>query len=798
MEPESRELLPEQLPITLSPEEEEALLATEEQHGIFGQERAIRALRMGAEIRANGYNIFVTGYPGTGRNTAVQTILAEYRGRNPEMKDIAIVYNFKRPENPFVLYFKPGRAREFKKELHKLVERLKNITGEALESDRYREQRDKLVRAVEDEENRSLSAFEAVLREEGFQIAYVQEGDFQTTDIVPVIDGEASTFERLQADVTGGAMNEDEWHRIRERYYRRMDEMKKLFRELKRTRSVMEEKLAALRIDLLKPEITAEIDIMRSLFPDLRIAGYFDDLTDDILANIYLFGSDQKEPDDTGNPPLVRYGVNVLKDSGETAEAPLIFETYPIYKNLFGTIENRNDYGGETRTSFMMIRGGSLVQADGGFLVIQAEDLFKDEEMWSHLKRFLKTGAVEIQPEPSPLGGRGQLIKPEPISLSVKIVLVGTEHLYDLLYNQDLDFQRYFKVPAEFDSVMPRTPQTVRQYVSFIRTTIQTEGLREISPDGTREVLMHGISLSEFRNKLSTRFSQIKDLLTEADYWASRLAKPVIDADSVRKALHERKLLFNLPQEKLDEMIQQGEMILSVTGEQVGKVNGLAVQDRGYFSFGSPCLITAQTGPGSEGIINIEREVGLSGEIHDKGILILEGYLRATYARSFPLSIFASLCFEQNYSEIDGDSASSTELYALLSSISGLPLRQDIAVTGSVNQMGELQPVGGVAEKIEGFFETCRKTTYTGTQGVLLPVQNIQNLILPREILAEIREKRFHLWAVKTIDQGMEILTGLPAGERNRKGVFPSGTFNCFVERRLKEMADMVKAYGGS
>ncbi len=793
-----RELSPDQLPVQFTPEEEAAIEASTEESGIFGQDRALGALRMGAEIRAKGYNIFVSGSPGTGRNSAVQAVLSQYREPIGEMKDIALVFNFKRPANPSVLCFTPGKAREFKKEIHKLVERMKSLTGQTLESDGYREQRDRMIRSLEDEENRSLAAFEAALREEGFQIAYVQDGDTQATDIVPVVNGEPSSFDQLQADMAGGRMDEETWHRMRDLYYRRMDEMKALFRELKRARADVEERLESIRTELLGPEIRAEVDSLRASFPDERVSSYLDALTDDILSNLYLFGPDQKDVDETGNPPLVRYGVNIIRDNEEGGERPVVFETYPIYKNLFGAIETRSDSAGETRTSFMMVRGGSLVRADGGFLVMQAEDLFQDQEMWAHLKRFLKTGTVEIQPEPSTHGGRNILLKPEPIPLSVKIILVGNEHLYDLLYNQDQDFQRYFKIPAEFDSVMPRTPQTIRQYASFIRKTIASEGLKEITGDGIRAIVMQGIALSEFRDKLSTRFSQIQDLLTESDYWAGRLGKERIDEESVRRALRERKLLFNLPQEKMDEMIKQGEMLISVQGKMVGRVNGLAGQDRGYFSFGSPCLITAQTGPGGEGIINIEREVGLSGEIHDKGILILEGYLRATYARSFPLSMFASLCFEQSYSEVDGDSASSTELYALLSSISGLPLRQDIGATGSVNQMGEIQPVGGIAEKIEGFYETCRKISYTGTQGVLLPHQNVQNIILPPEILREVREGRFHLWAVRTIDEGMEILTGLPAGERNRKGVFPPGTVNYMVERRLREMADMVKAYGGS
>lgn len=507
---------------------------------------------------------------------------------------------------------------------------------------------------------------------------------------------------------------------------------------------------------------------------------------------------------------LLRYDVNVLIDHGTTEKPPVIFETYPDFQKLFGTIEAYGELGaggpgtqthqspgaalaaamGLERPGFLALRPGSLLRANGGFLILQAEDLLMEEETYISLKRVLQNGTLEIRTNPgSPIVQGGSSLKPEPIPISLKVVILGNEMLYDALYMQDSDFQKLFKVPAEFDYTMERNVQTTREYLHFIRMVQADEGLLPVHQSAEAALLEYGVRLAEFRGELCTKFSLIADILREASYWTKKDGALEITRQSIETALAKRAFLLNLPEEKIDEQISTGELLIQLEGSARGKVNGLAVLDRGYYSFGRPTVISAQAAPGSDGIINVEREAGLSGEIHDKGTYIVESYIHATYAQEFPFSITARICFEQSYVEVDGDSASSTEIYALLSAISGVPLRQDIGVTGSVNQMGEIQPVGGVIEKVEGFFQVCKKKGLTGSQGVIIPKQNMNSLILNREVNDAIKAEEFHIWAISHISQGIEILTGLPSGTRNAKGHFPEGTLNYLVEKQLRKMA---------
>lgn len=545
-------------------------------------------------------------------------------------------------------------------------------------------------------------------------------------------------------------------------------------------------------------EIRRRIESLGSTYTDEKVHAYLGELEEDLRQNLYVFTQEDTARDETGSPAVTRYGVNLLVDRSETVKCPVVFEKRPTYGNLFGTMEAVFEPGGEARTNFMMIRPGSLIQASGGFLVLQAEDIIDEEEAWSALKWAIRDCKVEIQPQSGPLTPPAPHLKPEPIEIDVKLIMMGNDQMYDILYTLDEDFQKLFKIPAEFDSVMKRDERSTSQYISFMKKITEEERLRRLEYSGMAAVIEYGIRLSERRDRLSTRFSMIADIIREADYWAGKLGEQEISRGAVETAIKKRTYLFNLPEEKIDEEILSGELLIPVTGKEVGKVNALAVLDRGYYSFGRPALITARVSPGSGGIINIERESGLSGEIHDKGILIIDGFLRAKYSKNIPLSITASICFEQSYIEVDGDSASSAEAYVLLSAIAEVPLRLDLAVTGSFNQMGEIQPVGGITEKVEGFYEICKKLGLTGGQGVIIPEQNIDSLTLSREVQEAIDRGRFHLYPVRTIDEGMEILTGMRAGELNAKGAFPQNSLNHMVEKRLREIAGQVKSYGGS
>lgn len=762
---------------------------------IIGQPRALQALQMATGVRAKGFNLFVMGYPGTGRYTAVKKILSEYTSETSDFEDIAYVYNFSQPEHPKILYFPGGRAIEFKRAVHHIVENLKTIIRAKMESKSFKEQKQERIDVIENHENRVLAEFESELNGDNFEIIQIDDDESKSSDIVPLWEGKRTSFHELQNRLIKGEIRKEEWNNLREKYYSYMDRMKEIFKELRNNRMIMEEELEALKAEVIKPDVHIEIERILGQYQDPEIIAYLSALEQDILEHIYLFTSEKTFTDELGNPRLIRYGVNVLVDSSRRDSVPIIYENHPTYTNLFGSIETIFERGGEVRTSFMMIRPGALINASGGFVVLRAEDLFQEPNSWFHLKRVLLTGELEIQQMQPYSSVPGPSMKPEPIRIDTKIVIIGREYMYDFLYKFDPDFQKHFKIAAEFDTEMPRTEENTAQYIHFILRKVREAKLLQISHSGIAAVIEYAVRLSEHKERLTTRFSFISDLLIESDYWAKSDKKETIDHADVDKAVDKKGALSNLIEEKLDDMIRSGEIAIQLSGSYIGRINGLGVYDRGYYAFGRPIRISAQIAPGEDGVVNIEREAGFSEESHDKGVLIIEGFLRSRYARSFPLSLYGSICVDQSYGEIDGDSASSAELFTLLSALSGLPLRQDIAVTGSVNQMGEMLAVGGIIEKVEGFYRICKKTGLTGKQGVVVPVGNIPNLVLSKEVSRAVEEETFSVYAVSTVDEGMEVLTGRKAGVRSGKGLFPDKTINALVEKNLKLLADRMRLY---
>ncbi|MFO8063826.1 MAG: Lon protease family protein [Spirochaetota bacterium] len=764
---------------------------------VIGQPRALEALHMGLEMKGKGYNVFVTGMPGTGKRTAVTKIVESYRDDISRLRDIAFVYNFKNPDRPRVLYFQPGKSRSFQQSLIETVANVRKRLMMLSDSKNFKRKRDRLVTEAEGQANAALREFEGKLEEEGFNIVQRQGPQQEEADLAPIYEGETTSFEDLHQRVKQGELDDDSWQRMREKYYRYLDELNQIFQRLDSKRDQVEDSLRDLRIREVSPALDKDIRALKSEYPDRLITSYLDELREDILRHLEWFtDTDENEQ---GNPSdFERYQINVVVDHGETKQAPVVYETNPDYQRLFGTQEYAQESGGEIKSGFMYLRAGAMLQASGGFLILRGDDLLTEEELWTTLKRALDTETTEVRSGSGSTPVPSGFLKPEPVSISVKVVILGSEHLYELLFNHDEEFGKLFKVPAEFDSSMPRNDQNTREYINFIRMVEQEEGVLETGPDAVASVVEYGVRLSEFRNRLSTRFSLVADLLREADYWSRKSGQNKIDRAAVEHAIGKRTYFSNLPEEKIDDQIISGELLISVTDRAIGRINGLAIVDRGYYSFARPILISARTAPGDAGIVNIERESGLSGEIHDKGVYILEGFLHSKYARTFPLSIHASVAFEQSYVEVDGDSASSPEVYVLLSAIADLPLRQDIAVTGSVNQMGEIQPVGGISEKVEGFYEICRKVGLTGEQGIIIPRQNIPNLILNREVQRAIENGEFHIYSVETIDEGLELLSGLPAGNPTDDGGFDPGSINARVSRRLQEMAHQVKNFGGN
>ncbi len=482
-----------------------------------------------------------------------------------------------------------------------------------------------------------------------------------------------------------------------------------------------------------------------------------------------------------------RYLGNLIHDGSKTVVRPLVEEYHPTHANLFGQPTKKEEY------CHLSLSGGSLLDAVGGFFVVRADKVLAQNALWEDIKLFAESSSFTIQGQQTDSLQDKLLIRPIVSNLPVKIILVGSDSLYDKLCDSDEEFLRLFKVSAEFDFSMPSSDENIKGTIAYILSIIEKNSLLSISDAAICELLKYSSWYAEMRGELTTRLSFIGDLLFEANYYAYQNNFTSIDENCVKQAMKARDFANGLTEERINKEIEEGEMIISLVGTKVGVVNGLAVMDRGLASFGTPTVISVSVAPGSEGIVNIEHEAGLSGEIHDKGLLILEGYLRKRYARSFPLSIYAGICFEQSYAEVDGDSASSSELFALLSAIGELPVRQDIAVTGSVNQMGDIQPVGGINEKISGFFSICEKMGLTGHQGVVIPKQNVKSLILPDNIVAAIREGKFHLYPISTIDEGMEILTLRPSGERNQKGNFPQNTINRIIEDRLRKLYELSK-----
>ena len=530
-----------------------------------------------------------------------------------------------------------------------------------------------------------------------------------------------------------------------------------------------------------------------------------------MLDNLNLFKEKEEEPGPaqsasplaSGPPagpgnanPFLAFDINLLVDNSNVGKAPIVIEPNPNWGNLFGRIERRASMG-TYFSDHTMLKPGSVHQANGGYLVLNARDVLGSPPVWEGLKRVIRNREIRLE-DPAEQSGFfvPQGLRPEPIPLNIKVIITGDESTYRLLTTMDNeDFWDLFKVKAEFDNKVDITPDNVDAYCAFICRTCDDEGLRAFDSDGAARVIEHAARMVSDQKKLSTRFGQIKDLLIEADYWAGQDSSSLVLGKHVEQALTQKVHRLNQVEERVQEMVEDGSLLLDFTGSVVGQVNGLAVYDLGDFSFGRPSRITAQTFTGREGVINIEREASLSGRTHDKGVLILSGYLGAKFGQERPLTLSTSLCFEQSYDGIDGDSASSTELYAIMSSLSGLPLKQNIAVTGSVNQKGEIQPIGGVNQKVEGMYDVCRIAGLTGDQGVMVPHQNLRNLMLRSDVVQAIKEGRFHIYSVKTIDEGLEILTGCPAGERGPDGAFPEGTVNYLVENRLRELNQSMRGY---
>ena len=761
---------------------------------IIGQERAVRALKFGLGIKDKGFNIYVAGYPGSGRTTAVKNFLEEIAMNNPVPPDWCYVNNFADEYTPKAIKLPPGKAKNFQKDMKTFVEDAKRALRKAFESEDYGAKRENTIKLVETQRKQLIDQLSVEAQKESFVI--------QTTPIglllIPIIKGKPVTEEELLAlpQKTRSEIQEKRAHlesQLRTAMRQFMDLDRKAHDEIEK----VNREVALYAIGHLVAELTESY----KGFQD--VPAYLKDVQDDILNNVAQFIKGPDEAPQTPfplpwmarEPSFKKYEVTVMVDNSEVKGAPVVMAPNPTYHHLFGRIEREAQFGALV-TDFTMIRGGFLHKANGGYMIVPVEELLTNPFSYEGLKRALRSEHINVEEIEERYGfAVTKTLKPEPIPLNVKVVLIGDPYLYQQLYMLDREFNELFKVKADFDTTMPRTDDSMIQYAAFVCTLCQKENLKHLDGSGLAKLIEHSSRLAQDQLKLSTRFAEVADIAREANFYAAQGNSEYITSEHVKKAVEEKIYRSKMIQEKIQEMIKRNFLLIDTEAENVGQVNGLSVASLGDFAFGMPSRVTVSIGLGREGVIDIEKEAKMGGPIHTKGVLILSGYLNEKYAKDKPLSLSARLVFEQNYEGVEGDSASSTELYAILSNLSGLPIKQSIAVTGSVNQKGEVQAIGGVNEKIEGYFEVCKVKGLTGKQGVMIPESNVQNLMLKEEIVDTVKAGKFHIYSVKTIDEGIEVLTGMRAGAKGKNDVFEEGTVNARVDKRFKEMADKLAEY---
>lgn len=761
---------------------------------IIGQDRAVKALKFGLKIKKRGFNIYVAGMPGTGRRTAIVSFLEELAKDRPVPSDWCYVNNFEDPLRPQSLKLPPGRGINFQKDMDKFVSDMPKALKRAFESDEYAKRRDETLKTVEEERNELSQKLNQMANQAGFVLQRSAVGVL----IIPVRNGQPVSdqdFLKLPLRVR------EEIQRKRESLQNKMRSTFMQFRELERKADAaiegVNKEVANFAMEYLFQALLQEYGKIE------EVKGFLDAVKKDILENLMvIMGLGEAEQPQLPIPvsglkenPTNRYKVNLAVDNSKLDGAPVVMELNPTHQRLFGVIEKEARFGALV-TDYTMIRGGSAHRANGGFLVIPVEDILTNPFSWDGLKRTIMNSRLEIEEVTERLGFlTTKTLRPEPIPFDAKVILIGNPQLYYLLYNRDRDFKELFKVKADFDTAMERNEENVQQYAAFICTLCRKEGLRHLDPTGVAAVVEYSSRLAADQRKLSTQFDKVADIVREACFYAEEEKATHVSRKHLNKALEEKVYRSNLIQDRIEEMIARDMILIDTEGNKIGQVNGLAVLSLGDYGFGKPNRVTASVGLGREGIIDIEREAQMGGPIHTKGVQILSGYLNGRYAQDKPLSLNARLVFEQSYSGVEGDSASSTELYAILSALSGKPIRQYLAVTGSVNQKGEVQAIGGVNEKIEGFYEVCKAKGLNGEQGVVIPASNVENLMLKEEVVEAIRDGRFHIFPLTTIDEGIERLTGIKAGIRKQDGTYEDDSINQLVQKRLMEMADRMKEY---
>jgi len=759
--------------------------------GILGQERALKALKLGVELRAPGYNIFIAGLSGSGKATSVKQILEKMSSECPDLYDYAYVNNFQYDDRPILLTFPKGKAKYFKRALSSTINILKQKIPQTLESENYIQKKKNIMTEYSKMEEELMSGFDSELRKKGFALGQIKIGEIARPDILPLINDEQVPIFQLEQKVKDGVITQDQAKEIVKKYNENQEELQLLFKKGLKISQEFQKKLGDFEKEAVKDVVKAVMDNLKENYSQPKVNYYLSQVENNILENIQIFKGTKPQGESTNEGLLIDYfrdyDVNIILDNTSVNECPIIIETSPTYTNLFGAIERVSDGRGGYYSDFTNIKAGSILRANGGYLVLNVMHIFEESGVWKTLKRILTYNKLEMLDAPHVFHFTTSTIKPEPIDLNLKVILIGSQFVYSYLSEYEYDFKKMFKVKADFDYEIKRNDRILVEYARVIKKLIKDENLKEFDKYAIAHLLEIAAIFVGQKHKLTTRFSKIADLAREASFWATDDGAEIVTTSHVERAYQTIRERHGMLETKITEMYEDKSFLMDVTGERCGQINGLAIYSADFYSFGRPTRITATVSLGSGNIINVEREAGMSGRHYNKGVLIISGYFKETFGQEFPLAFNANLVFEQSYGTVDGDSASCAEIFALLSTLSGLPIKQSIAVTGSLNQKGDVQPIGGVNEKIEGFFDICKSAGLNKIQGVIIPIQNVKDLMLREDVIEAVKKKEFHIYPIERVEEGIEILTGVTAGTKSEKGYTKDSIFD-LVEKKIRDM----------
>ena len=754
----------------------------------IGQDRGIKALEFGIHVTVKGYNLYLEGPSGVGKTMYTKNYLDTISKKKKVPNDWCYIYNFERPNEPIAVALPAGQGKEFKEAMDSFIKDIKNDIKNTFNNEDFEKEKSLIKQEFEDKRTSLMEKLNKDAMKQGFYVKSAQNGIY----MMPVINGktiEEEEFEKLDESIKKEF--EDKSTIVQQQIIEVISEIKAIEKQADKKIEEWQSNIALLTINV-------HINNIKSRFKrNKKITTFLNNVKQDILKNISMFITE--EPNDASkqnngprpesHAPWLNYRVNLFVDNSNLEGAPVIMDSNYSYHNIFGKLEYENYYG-SLKTDHTMLKPGLLQMANGGYIIFQADDLISNSLCYEALKKALKIKEISIENAADQRSSMVMVsLKPEPIPLDIKVILIGNSNIYNTLLSLDNDFRKLFKIKVEFEDDAPRNLENMQKLARFAHGFCSKEELPPLDRSGVAKLIDYATALADDKEKLSTRFNDLSQILGEAATWAKIAKSKIITGELIEKALAERIERVKKYDSKYLEMIKDNTLLITTSGFEIGQINGLTVLTIGDYSFGKPAKITANTYIGKSGVINVEREVELSGSTHSKGVFILTGYLGEQFAQEVPLCLTASICFEQLYNGVDGDSASSTELYGLLSSLSGIPINQSIAVTGSVNQKGQIQPIGGVNEKIEGYFQVCKVRGLDGSHGVMIPVQNVDNLQLSDEIIQAVKDKKFHIYSVSSIEEGIEVLTGVPAGKKDKDGHFPAGTVNYLVYEKLKKYA---------